>query len=143
VSNIGYLLIIFTLLAIIPAGVVYVVLWMRQIAAEKRIGEALGGRDDIARLQVQFRDLNEKVLSGEAKTASLDESLKYFNNKIAARDRWQQRKEKKDEDDDDPTPVTVPGVEQQQIQFPQYPQMPPAAAAPSNGGRPKFVVKQF
>jgi len=142
-SNIGYLLIIFTLLAIIPAGVVYVVLWMRQIAAEKRIGEALGGRDDIARLQVQQRDLNEKVLSSEAKILSLDESLKYFNNKQNARDRWEKRKDKKDDDDEDPAPVTVPGVEQQQSQFPQYTAMPPAAAAPSNGGRPRFVVKQF
>jgi peptidoglycan hydrolase CwlO-like protein len=99
-TNQQLILIIVSLLAIIPAGVAFLVLFTRQLEQNTRINAALGGKEDIVRVEQKQKDLAADVVDMQTKFNGLNESFSNLNNKVIARnnrERPHQEKEIKEE----------------------------------------------
>lgn len=86
-TNLPLLIVIFALLSILPAGVVFMVLWSRLMAHDNRISAQLGVRDDIIAVQNQHKNTVVKLGELDAFIASLDDRLKNYNNRMTAYNR--------------------------------------------------------
>ena len=103
-SNLQLTLIIVGLLSILPSIIIFTVLWARLIEHARRIEAALGGKDDIQRLETENKDLISSQTKIQSLIESLNESLLNLINKINSRHRTEQikeAKEKKEEEDEE------------------------------------------
>jgi hypothetical protein len=141
-SNFILWIVIFSLFAVIPAGIVYVMLWSRLIADERRISEALGGRDDINRIDQQYKAVLEQLAHANASILGLDESMGALNNKLNSRERVERMREKREKQEEEQP--AKPEYSQEEL-FPLPPEsMPHAMAKPGNGqGRMILKRKEF
>jgi hypothetical protein len=97
------ILIIIALLAIIPAGVSFLVLFTRQLEQNTRINAALGGREDIIRIEQKQKDLTTDIVDMQTKFNGLTESFSNLNNKVIARNNRERPRQEK-EDQETPAP---------------------------------------
>ncbi len=134
-TNAQLTLIIIALLAIIPAGVVFLSLFSRLISHERRIEDALGGKEDINRLEQSYKDLYTEIEKIKTKQCGLDESFIAMTNRVNARSRWENRT--KPEKEQEPK-------EEKEPEFELPPGMPPVfpldRPQPSNGGQMQKMV---
>jgi hypothetical protein len=124
-------LIIFALLSIIPAGIVFLVMWAK-IQDQTRKMDMLKRDDDVLdTLAKAQRDLYGSGESIKLELASVKESFQRMSNKLAARARPDRRQEP---DQDEPRPHREPDTEPQTLDFPfnvpDRQQLPPAAQQP-------------
>jgi len=101
-SNLPLLIVIFALLSILPAGVVFMVLWSRLMAHDNRISAQLGVRDDIIAVQNQHKNTVVKLGELDALIASLDDRLKNYNNRMTAYNRHEAVAAKEKEPEEKP-----------------------------------------
>lgn len=109
-------LIIFALLSIIPAGVVFLVLHTKNQEILRKIDMMIHDADVLDNLEKA-----QKILYGDQESIKLDigsvkESFQRLSNKIASRSRTEEKQERRTEE---------PPIEQQEIPYPfpgPYPQ---------------------
>jgi len=112
--------------AVIPAGVVYMVVWGRIIAQKADIDSAKSAGAGIEQTLKRLQVLDQAIVTLTFKQAEFEESLHRYNSKIAAREKAAQAAEKKaaEKAERDPAPnedfeiLTKVPVEQQRLQFP-------------------------
>jgi predicted nuclease with TOPRIM domain len=135
-NNQQLFLIIIALLAIIPAGVVFLVMWTRQMAQERRIEAATVAKGALDAVQQEQKNIFAEISKRDAKLNSLEESFANLNSKLNSRARVEQMAEKRtkkteDEEKSEQLDWTkLPGA------FPLEPQR-----EPGNGGeQPRRMV---
>ena len=99
-QNLPLIIVICALLSILPAGLVYMVLWARLMAHDNRISAQLGVKDDIIAVQNQYKNTLARIAELDAQIASLDDRLKNYNNRLSAQARHEKEKEKEIEPDE-------------------------------------------
>lgn len=99
-TNLPLLIVIFALVSILPAGIVFMVLWARLMAHDNRISAQLGVREDIIAVQNQHKSTVVKLGELDALIASLDDRLKNYNNRMTAYNRHEAAKEAPKEETD-------------------------------------------
>lgn len=132
VSNVLYLCIILCLCAVIPAVIVYCVLWSRLISDERRIDSALGSRDDINRIDQQYKAVIADVSKLTAELDATKETIQAYHNRLNARERVERQREKR---------AAAEQPEQEEM-FPlqSIPQMPLQFPGQDNGKTEKKLV---
>lgn len=132
-----FYVILFALWSIIPALIVATVLFLRGVAAEKRI-EAMEMRKlDVDGVLSAIAAVKQDMATIQAKGVSLEESLSYLNAKWNARMRTEQQQEKKREKENKdnnghgdldveqlqafPVP-SIPQTQKRRRQFGEFPQ---------------------
>jgi Skp family chaperone for outer membrane proteins len=135
-TNQQLFLIIIALLAVIPSGVVFVVLWTRQLDQNTRINAALGGKDDINRIEQSQKDLDLKIAKHDTAIVGLQESFANLVNKVNSRQRTERIQASRDKEQEEPDKVPE-GYEQQNM-FP--PVFPLDQRKQNNGGENKRMV---
>jgi hypothetical protein len=101
VNNQQLFLIIIALLAIIPASVAFIVLWSRMVAQDTRINAALGGKEDIIRIENEQKDVNIRIVKLENEIVGLKESFASLSNKMNSRLSREKKTEKENDNEDD------------------------------------------
>ena len=101
-SNLPLIIVICALLSILPAGVVFMVVWARLMAHDNRISSQLGVKEDIIAVQNQYKNTLARIAELDADIASLDDRLKSYNNRLTVQTRHEKEKEKDDEDGEPP-----------------------------------------
>jgi hypothetical protein len=123
--------IIFALLSIIPAGIVFLVMWAKNQEVLRQFDRIMHDADVLDNLEKA-----QKLLYGDQESIKLDiasvkESFQRLSNKIASRSRPERLERERQREDQDREP-DQPQHEQQTIEFPfNTPnQQPPAAERP-------------
>lgn len=102
-SNLPLIIIICALLSILPAGVVFMVVWARLMAHDNRISAQLGVKEDIIAVQNQYKNTLVRLAELDASICCLDERLKSYNNRLTVEKRHEKEKEKEEEPQEDLT----------------------------------------
>jgi hypothetical protein len=102
-SNLPLIIIICALLSILPAGVVFMVVWARLMAHDNRISAQLGVKEDIIAVQNQYKNTLIRLAELDAAISSLDERLRSYNNRLTVERRHEKEKEKEEEPQEDLT----------------------------------------
>jgi hypothetical protein len=103
-----YLIVIFALLSIIPAGIVYLVLHtrendiLRKFDMIKHDGEML---DKISKASADLFDDNNKI---QLEIASIKESFMRLSNKMASRARTERKNDKPDDEEPNQETLSFP-----------------------------------
>lgn len=137
-NNNALLLIVMILAAIIPALIVYCVVWMRQVADERRIDSALGSSEDVVRVEQEQKELNLALSKLDARINSLQESFASLNNKIIARNRVENKNERKQKESDEGEEDEF--LKKNQTTLFPFP-APTAEQPPASAVKPRFVRK--
>jgi hypothetical protein len=131
-TNLPLIIVICALLSILPAGVVFMVVWARLMGHDNRISSQLGVKEDIVSVQTQYKNCLLRLDQHDGEIASLDDRLKTYNNRLTANNRHEKNKEK-----DDDEPGEIPGTEQQILPFANYQQQPTQPAQPQ-----RFTIRK-
>lgn len=126
-----YSLVLFGLLAIIPAGVVAVITLLRiesirvtivtldhalknlRTDFERSQTSSVSLLADFDRIQRKQSELEAELHGQRLKAGSLEESIASINNKMNSRERIERKQVQRREEEEDKQPPEIPGTEQQ------------------------------
>lgn len=111
-QNLPLIIVICALLSILPAGVVFMVLWSRTMAVENRISAQLGVKDDIVAVSTELKKSIARSDALDVEISKLDSRLNTYNNRLSVTARHEREREKAEEPDE-----ISPVAEQQLQQF--------------------------
>ena len=114
-NNLSFFIVIFALLSILPAGIVFVALLGKIMDITRRIDAIRLDEERFAKMKIAIEDVEGQAVKNAHSLEAIKESFVSLNNKIISRTRRDtNRKEREIEEEEEP-------IEQPVLQFPSMP----------------------